>query len=143
MTVAVAVGAALLLSAYAGLLVLIRGDAAFRKYPHVNLRDLVMLYLGGAFVVGTIAGVLLPLARKPVGAILLGILSALPLYTAAVALLQGPISRWRPLEYKVVILLSATVGGAVGYLLWEKYESRVPEHRDKPRKKVFNSWHSR
>jgi hypothetical protein len=84
---------------------LVRGPVLFQEHS-VTLLPLVGAYLAGGVLGGGIAGALLPLGRRPLGAMLVGLLAALPV-CLILSMMLLPLSEWRS------TLLLATVGSAV------------------------------
>jgi hypothetical protein len=93
------------------LIVALRGPSMLDRLG-VSLAGLLLVYIGGGAVGGTVAGMLLPLTRRRWGAALVGSVAALPIYHGAGMLLGET-------DYGVSILLAVLVGGTVGYTAWE------------------------
>jgi hypothetical protein len=64
-------------SALAGLGVLLRGPGLFTD-NHVTALGVLLLYLGGGPLVGSLIGLLRPLAQTAVGAMIVGIVATVP-----------------------------------------------------------------
>lgn len=92
------------------LIYLLKGSAPFDQYG-LTLMDVLLIYAFGGVAGGALGGSLLPLATWRIGAVLLGGLSAVPMFFA-IAMLSG-----RPSVF-ALLMSSGLLGGVVGYGLW-------------------------
>jgi hypothetical protein len=95
-------------SLVATVLVLLRGPALLREY-HTTYLGLVAGYLFGGITAGVITGLLLPLCRHIVGAMLVGFVAILPFGFLTVLTLYPP-ERWSTYVPIVPVVGSAILG---------------------------------
>jgi hypothetical protein len=101
---------------------LVRGPQVLSTYGLTPI-ELLAFYLLGGTSAGAIAGLLLPLTRHPVGAIVVGFLAMLPTCFAGVLLVFPPI------EWPQLIPIAPLIGAAVygvfgGLMLWNDHFNR-------------------
>jgi hypothetical protein len=77
-----------LYSAYVVVVATVSGSPAFAK-DGVTLQGVVLTYFAGGVVAGAIVGVLLPLRRSFIGAIVIGIAAALPVIAGILFTMLG------------------------------------------------------
>jgi hypothetical protein len=94
----------------------VRGDAALAALG-VRLPTLILLYYVGAVLVGSVVGLLLPLASTTIGAAFVGAIAALPLFTLLEVndALAGrdPLPGWRYFAIILALIVGAVAGIAV------------------------------
>ena len=108
---------------YAGLFAAVACASLVTRGPDLlagyglTIIELLGFYLFGGISTGAIAGLLLPLGRHPIGAIVVGFLAMLPTCFVGVLLVSAPIE-W-PQLIPVAPLIGAAVYGVFGGLmLW-------------------------
>ena len=90
----------------------------------MSLISVIGVYLAAGLVVGTLVGVLAPLARFAVGSIVIGIVAAVTLYSIVVVMADG-LGAYSPV---FPLLIGVPVGGSVGFAIWK--DSRKTARRD-------------
>ena len=105
---------AVLISLVAVMMYVLRGPQMFERLG-ISLTSTIALYFVGGIIGGSLVGLLLPLATWRWGAVLVGIIAAMPVYLGAGVLLGEDLS--------IGIFLAIIVGGVVGYLTWSPVRS--------------------
>jgi hypothetical protein len=105
---------AVLISLVAVMMYVLRGPQMFERLG-ISLTSTIALYFAGGIIGGSLVGLLLPLATWRWGAVLVGIIAAMPVYLGAGVLLGEDLS--------IGIFLAIIVGGVVGYLTWSPVRS--------------------
>lgn len=114
--------AALAFSAYVLLLYLFRGAAPFEAND-TSLGAVIAAYLFGGLVAGAIIGLLRPFTKRKVGAIIAGIVAAVPVYAAVVFAVNG-FAPWTLMDAVFVAVASLYVGALAGFLTWKWTRNR-------------------
>lgn len=83
----------------------------------ITIQSLVILYVSGGLITGAIAGLLAPVARHWAGAMLVGVIGAIPLSALALITLDGT-AQWTRTSTEVIVVWSLVVGSLVGLGLW-------------------------
>lgn len=108
----------LALTLIAGTLVALdRSGSSLQEEFGITFFQLFGLYIMGGAVGGACFGMLLPLARWPAGAVLVGVVAATPVYFGVAVLLDVPLISMLPAPI--------LVGGTLGYLLRSKTKTDV------------------
>jgi hypothetical protein len=115
------------LSLWVCLVSLLTGRTEFPRL-RMSLGTVVAVYYSGALIVGLIIGLLRPATRTALGATAVGVIAALP----AGALMDiwrytGPLTGWIETRWWFPVLVSLTVGGPLGYLIWR--QNRAPSDK--------------
>lgn len=111
----------------------------------VNVENVAVAYLVAGLVAGVCTAPLLPMVKRPSGAIFAGVIAALPYHFFGALVLEGTLSKWSGATTATVLLLSVIVGGAIGYTTWENYDLQARKQRpakqaaQRPR---FRHWRS-
>ncbi len=104
----------LALGAWVLLLYLLRGPAPFDRLG-VTLWSVLAVYLASGLSAGPIVGAMLPLVRWRLGAVITGILAALPVGAAAAMAVveEAPWSRAHTFVTSMISLFGGSLGGLV------------------------------
>ena len=78
--------------------------------------EILIFYLVAGAALGALVGLLLPLARRPIGAIVVGMICAFALYSTVVLMADG-IAKYRP---GFPLFMGIVVGGPVGFGIWRR-----------------------
>jgi hypothetical protein len=108
-------------------LVWIGNDGVLFESDDVSLFEVIGLYLASGLIGGALCGLLLPIARWRLGAVLLGVIVALPIYGGAAVLLDNDRITTSG-KVILALIVSALVGGGVG--LWRWYDEFRPGATD-------------
>jgi hypothetical protein len=124
-------GLATVLSCIVLVLVAVRGPQALRSYG-IGLPLMLLGYYVSGVLGGAVVGLLLPLARWPLGAALVGVIAGSIVYALAGWLVTGQGERAAVLPG--LTLIGAAVGAAVGVGLWygERYLQSLEDRAYKP-----------
>jgi hypothetical protein len=107
-----------LFSVYALFLYTLQGGASLEQLG-ITLRDLIGLYVLGGLLVGILAGMMLPLTKRRSGAVLVGIVAALPFYFGVVVMLGQD-------DWYSGVISALLVGGGSGFVWWEPFADDSP-----------------
>lgn len=88
--------------------VTLRGPQILERY-HVNLWQLIALYVFGGLAGGLLVGLLLPLCRRPLGAALTGFIAMLPASVAATFAFATP-QEWHDVFPAAPLIVAALYG---------------------------------
>lgn len=103
---------AALLSLFALGAYLLRGPEPFQA-NRTSIGLAVLTYFAGATLAGVVVGLTLPLARWRIGAVIVGMLAAVPFYAAIRFAVDG-FTPWTMKDTFVILLTSLFVGAPVG-----------------------------
>jgi hypothetical protein len=106
-------------SMVASVIWLVRGPQPFETVG-ASFSKVLGLYLLGFLVAGLVAGVLNPVARTKIGAVVLGALSVVPISVGAEFLITGDLSRVSDHLFAIG-MMSATFGGGLGFAAWKEF----------------------
>ena len=98
-------------SVYVLLLTLLRGSARFETYG-MTTWGIIATYYGAGLAVGALVGVLRPLTRWALGAVMVGAVGGICVYGAIAYAMDGR------LEPDFALTVGPLVGGAAGYITW-------------------------
>ena len=113
--VATGVFAALVFSAWAFAQAQIRGPEEFERFFGIPIYLLVGLYFLGGLLAGTVVAVLFPLRDHLLGAMAIGYLAAVPVFSLFT--LTGDYAGGRE-DWVLDTLMLSALGSAVGAFLW-------------------------
>lgn len=108
----------LVYSVIAVVLFLARGQGAFEYQAGVSLLILMGVYMVGGVLGGAVVGLLLPWTNNRWGAVVVGMIAAVPVVTGVAIAMDGMPSGWSDASLGSLILTSVLLGGAGGYMFW-------------------------
>jgi hypothetical protein len=85
----------------------------------ITLGSTLMVYIVGGLIGGTVVGLLRPLAKQRAGAMIVGVITMIPVSIGFVFILFGPMSRWGGGELFGVLFTAVFLGGYGGWEFWE------------------------
>jgi hypothetical protein len=103
-------------SLYVVAVVVLRGPSVLARQG-VTLIGLVLAYFGGGIIGGAITGALLPIARKPLGAMVVGFFAAVPV-CFLMGMLVIPSVEWSTALPVVALGVAALLGPLCALGLW-------------------------
>lgn len=117
-------------SAWIVILIVLNGSLTLRLRGGytANALTVIAAYLWGGMAAGAIVGLARPLGRNRVGAALIGVLAAAPVYAGMRVAVEG-LAPWRGTDTLVVAILSVVVGGFGGVGLWEIWHPEARRRR--------------
>lgn len=83
----------------------------------VRIWDLIALYGSGGLIAGGIAGLLAPATRHWAGAMLIGVIAAIPVAALSLITLNG-MAQWTRTDTEVMLAWSVIMGSLVGLVVW-------------------------
>ena len=106
----------------------LRGDAS------VGVFTVIVVYLAGGLIGGGIVGALLPFVRWRVGAAIVGVVAAIPLFTGIAVSMAAFHASY---DWVTVAIASVALGGPVGIgyreIFWEDLPAEMRGPHDKAR----------
>lgn len=91
------------------------------RIDNVSLPTMIFVYFVGCLIAGVISGLLNPIARSPIGATLLGVISFLPISLAIGLLVTGALP-WEEGEgWFATIMVASSLGGGAGFFGWREF----------------------
>lgn len=114
--------------AYVVIALLLLSVGAARSAAGIPIQILLSLYLGCGLLVGSIAGILAPLAKWRLGAVCIGFLAAVPAAWIILRVTAQP-SDQRFGILGPTLIAAAALGGGFGWRLWEP----IGSHQKPPR----------
>jgi hypothetical protein len=110
-------GMAILYTLLALVIFVATGGAAFEAQG-ATLGLVILTYFFGGITGGAVFGLLLPWTRRRSGAVLVGILVALPIGAGFGMAMNGPIWTWREDAIAATLFFGLVLGGFGGYSFW-------------------------
>lgn len=118
---------------FAAVVIILRDGIPESAPERVTPLTLLTLYPLGGIGAGLVVGLLRPFARERSGAMLVGMVAALPFAAGFMYLKSGSISGWGGAEWFAVIAGSMLLGAMGGYKLWDQHnfdpEAYVKTHK--------------
>jgi len=100
-------------------LVRLFGDHSSSSTPtRLSLPIIIGVYVLGGILAGGIVGLLRPLTRNALGAVLVSIPAALSVAALLALAYEGPPEHWGSLVWKTILLLTCTAGPVFGLVTW-------------------------
>lgn len=106
------------------LLYLVAGSAPFEEHGNLTVGKAIVAYIAGGVLAGSIVGSLRPLVRWLLGAIVLGVIAAVPVTLGMLIAMVG-MPPWA-FEYKFAAVIAPIVLGSLGGLIMREifYEEK-------------------
>lgn len=107
-------------SAWVTGLYLVGGSQVFTAH-NTSLLMVVLTYFCVGVLGGLVVGVALPIAKHPLGAIVVGVMVGLIFFFCIEVVTAGPISHWTASNTKAVLVLGLLWGGPAGLITWRTW----------------------
>jgi hypothetical protein len=122
--------------AWVGVLVVINGSVVLqpRHGPPVNAWLVILAYLAGGIVAGAVVGLLRPAVRWRLGAALVGMVAAVPVFAGIRFLVDG-LTPWARGDSAVLAFCVVVGGGLAGVVIWALSHGQA--HEPPPRPEVL------
>ncbi len=117
MGILIGIFVAVLYSIVATAVYLITAGRAFEAHG-LTLLSTILAYFTGGILGGAVFGYMLPWTRKRVGAIVVGMITALPAGVGLNMAMRGPPTRWDDSDIFAVVIGSIILGGLLGNSFW-------------------------
>lgn len=108
-----------LYSLYVGAIYLLQGPAPFESHG-TSILSIVAAYFGGGVVSGAIVGLLRPLSRWQLGAGMLGMIAAVPVFLAF-DIAQHGFAALQQVDVFAMTGFALALGGGAGWGVWKLY----------------------
>ena len=113
------IGVAGIFCAFVSLESVMRRSTYFAQYG-LSLSQVVGIYLVSGVAVGVALGVLRPWTSTPIGAMVVGFVSAFPAAVAIYSSTHGNPMRWSDREWHNALLMSIMIGPTFGLMRWHR-----------------------
>jgi hypothetical protein len=101
---------------YAVVVYAVRGPAPFAAHG-VSLQIVLLTYYAAGILGGLVVGVMLPVARNSVGALLVGVVIGLIVFFCIEVASSGPVWKWTSDAWEDVLVLGALLGAPGGWVM--------------------------
>jgi hypothetical protein len=113
------VGVAGVFCAFIALESALKGSASFPQYG-LTLSQVVGIYLLCGVGIGIMLGLLRPWTSNPIGAMVVGLITAFPAAVIIYSATHGNPSGWNDDEWQNALTMSMLIGPAFGFIRWRR-----------------------
>jgi hypothetical protein len=111
----------MMFSVYVSLLYVVRGSAPFERLE-VSVLSVVVFYLLGGIAIGSLVGLLLPLAKSRLGAVLVGSVAGTATFVFALVSIYG-FTSWSGVAALLAVTWGVLVGSSCGLVYRQLFGS--------------------